>query len=67
MQCNMLVLLLLMLLLMGLLYVGTYPSQKKFLDKSRQQVVLGERVNLSHDTVRFRFKLPSSAPVLRPV
>lgn len=40
------------------------PSKKKFLDKTRQEVVLGERVNLSHDTVRFRFNLPKSAPVL---
>jgi len=39
-------------------------SKKKFLDKTRQQVTLGERVNLSHDTVRFRFTLPKSAPVL---
>jgi len=39
-------------------------SKRKFLDKSRQSLVLGERVNLSHDTVRFRFNLPKSAPVL---
>ena len=39
-------------------------SKKKFLNKQRQQIELGERVNLSHDTVRFRFLLPKSAPVL---
>ena len=37
---------------------------KKFLDKSRQKLTLGERVNLSHDTVRFRFVLPKATPVL---
>jgi hypothetical protein len=39
-------------------------QSKKFLDKTRQQLVLGERVNLSHDTVRFRFMLPKATPVL---
>jgi len=39
-------------------------SKAKFLNKQRQSVVLGERVNLSHDTVRFRFLLPKSTPVL---
>jgi len=36
----------------------------KFLNKQKQSIVLGERVQLSHDTVRFRFKLPPSTPVL---
>jgi len=40
------------------------PKGPKFLNKKRQQIVLGERVDLSHDTVRFRFNLPKSAPVL---
>jgi len=40
------------------------PSGPKFLNKKRQQLVLGERVELSHDTVRLSFKLPKSAPVL---
>ena len=31
------------------------PSKAKFLNKERQKLTLGERVNLSHDTVRFRF------------
>lgn len=39
-------------------------SKKKFLNKTRQQVTLGQREQLSHDTVRFRFLLPKSAPVL---
>lgn len=39
-------------------------SKKKFLNKQVQYVTLGERVNLSHDTVRFRLMLPKSAPVL---
>jgi len=39
-------------------------SKKKFLNKERQKLVLGERVNLSHDTVRFRFTLPKATPVL---
>lgn len=40
------------------------PSKAKFLNKERQKLTLGERVNLSHDTVRFRFTLPKSTPVL---
>ena len=40
------------------------PSKAKFLNKTRQKITLGERVNLSHDTVRFRFTLPKSTPVL---
>jgi len=40
------------------------PSKAKFLNKQRQQLTLGERVNLSHDTVRFRFVLPKATPVL---
>jgi len=36
----------------------------KFLDKSRQTLTLGERINISHDTVRFRFVLPDATPVL---
>lgn len=39
-------------------------SKKKFLDKSRQKVELGDRVALSHDTVRFRFLLPKTTPIL---
>jgi len=39
-------------------------SKTKFLDKSRQQLTLSQRVNISHDVVRFRFALPKSAPVL---
>jgi len=39
-------------------------SKKKFLNKTRQTITLGERTNLSHDTVRFRFTLPKSSPVL---
>jgi len=39
-------------------------SKAKFLNKTRQTVVLGDRVNLSHDTVRFRFLLPKATPVL---
>jgi len=34
------------------------------LNKQRQKIVLGERTNLSHDTVRFRFNLPKATPVL---
>jgi len=40
------------------------PSKAKFLNKQRQTVVLGERTQLSSDTVRFRFTLPKSTPVL---
>ena len=40
------------------------PSKAKFLNKQRQTLTLGERINLSHDTVRFRFLLPKSTPVL---
>jgi len=36
----------------------------KFLNKTRQQLVLGEREELSHDTVRLRFNLPKATPVL---
>merc|ERR1719171_1723638 len=39
-------------------------SKAKFLNKTRQTLVLGDRVNLSHDTVRFRFLLPKATPVL---
>jgi len=39
-------------------------GKAKFLNKTRQTVVLGDRVNLSHDTVRFRFLLPKATPVL---
>jgi len=57
----------------GLVVLGTLfllmkafggPSKAKFLNKQRQTIVLKERTNLSSDTVRFRFGLPSSAPVL---
>ena len=40
------------------------PSRAKFLDKTRQKLVLGERFQISHDTVRFRFTLPARTPVL---
>jgi len=40
------------------------PSKAKFLNKTRQKLTLGERINLSHDTVRFRFTLPKATPVL---
>mmetsp|Transcript_23033 Transcript_23033/g.63047 ORF Transcript_23033/g.63047 Transcript_23033/m.63047 type:complete len:274 (-) Transcript_23033:567-1388(-) len=39
-------------------------SSAKFLSKSRQSLTLGERTNISHDTVRFRFILPEEKPVL---
>ena len=39
-------------------------APKKFLNGKRQSIVLGERVNLSDDTVRFRFTLPKETPVL---
>lgn len=41
-------------------------KKAKFLKgpKEVQTLTLGERVNLSHDTVRFRFTLPESTPVL---
>ena len=39
-------------------------SKAKFLNKKRQTLTLGERINLSHDTVRFRFTLPKATPVL---
>jgi cytochrome-b5 reductase len=51
-----------LIVLYKLLLAG--PSKAKFLNKQRQQLTLGERVNLSHDTVRFRFTLPKSTPVL---
>ena len=40
------------------------PSKAKFLNKQRQTLTLGSRENLSHDVVRFRFKLPKATPVL---
>merc|ERR1719311_291384 len=40
-----------------------FGKKAKFLNGTRQQVVLVERHQLSHDTVRFRFLLPKSAPV----
>lgn len=40
------------------------PSKAKFLNKQRQKITLSERINLSPDTVRFRFNLPKSTPVL---
>jgi len=43
---------------------GGKPRGAKFLNKSRQTVTLGERTNISHDTVRFRFVLPDATPVL---
>merc|ERR1719253_63170 len=52
------------LLLVGLFMMLSGPSKAKFLNKKRQKIVLGERVNLSHDTVRFRFTLPKATPVL---
>ena len=39
-------------------------AKAKFLNKKRQTLTLGERINLSHDTVRFRFTLPKATPVL---
>ena len=50
------------LLLVGLFMMLSGPSKAKFLNKKRQKIVLGERVNLSHDTVRFRFTLPKATP-----
>ena len=43
---------------------GGKPRGAKFLNKSRQTVTLGERTNISHDTVRLRFVLPKATPVL---
>lgn len=43
---------------------GLKKKGAKFLNKTRQKLVLGERVKLSHDTVRFRFTLPDATPVL---
>lgn len=40
------------------------PTGPKFLNKKRQQLVLGRRDQISHDTVRFVFNLPKEAPVL---
>ena len=40
------------------------PSKAKFLNKQRQKLTLGERKQLSHDTVLFRFTLPRRTPVL---
>ncbi|KAG8466066.1 hypothetical protein KFE25_005636 [Diacronema lutheri] len=62
-------------MLLGLLGLGvifTFASKllgggKKgpiFLNKERQQVVLAERTMLSHDTIRFRFALPTKDSVL---
>jgi len=48
--------------IIGMMFRG--GSKKKFLTKQRQQLVLGERKELSHDTLRLRFTLPSSAPIL---
>ena len=48
----------------GILLLAPRPSRKKFLNKQRQTVVLKQRTNISHDTVRFRFGLPKSAPIL---
>ena len=44
--------------------LGASKPKAKFLNKQKQTIVLGERFQISHDTVRFRFKLPSSTPVL---
>ena len=52
------------LVLLGLLKLLGGSGKAKFLNKTRQTVTLGDRVNLSHDTVRFRFLLPKATPVL---
>ena len=56
-----LVAVLLLLVVVSMLSGG---SKAKFLNKKRQTITLGERINLSHDTVRFRFVLPKATPVL---
>ena len=45
------------MVLLGLLKLLGGSGKAKFLNKTRQTVTLGDRVNLSHDTVRFRFLL----------
>jgi cytochrome-b5 reductase len=53
-------------LLLIVVMFGGGGGKKKFLigKGTRQTMKLGERVNLSHDVVRFRFTLPESTPVL---
>jgi len=46
------------------LLMGSKKPGAKFLNKSRQTVTLGERIQLSHDTLRLRFTLPKATPVL---
>ncbi|KAL1520043.1 hypothetical protein AB1Y20_023519 [Prymnesium parvum] len=61
------VLLAVLLVVGALLYTllkGKKKAGGKFLNKQRQSLVLGERLDLSHDTVRFRFLLPKATPVL---
>lgn len=56
------------LALLALLYqkLGGGGSKKGpvFLNKERQSVTLAERTMLSHDTVRFRFALPTKNHIL---
>lgn len=47
-----------------MLYRPTSKPLEKFLNKTRQTVKLIKKEYVSHDTIRFRFGLPSSAPVL---
>jgi len=44
--------------------IGRPRAKAKFLNKQRQQLVLGEREELSHDTLRLRLTLPKDRPIL---
>jgi cytochrome-b5 reductase len=50
------------LFLLGML--GRRRPKAKFLNKQRQQLVLSERLELSHDTLRLRLALPEATPIL---
>jgi len=46
-------------------WASTFTGKREvFLDKSRQKVVLSDKIQLSHDTYIFRFALPSKSMVL---
>uniref|UniRef100_A0A7S0YZ56 NADH-cytochrome b5 reductase n=1 Tax=Hemiselmis tepida TaxID=464990 RepID=A0A7S0YZ56_9CRYP len=46
-------------------WASTFSGKREvFLDKTRQKVVLSDKIQLSHDTFIFRFALPSKSMVL---